>query len=169
MYANIIIILINQLGFFFYLGKSNKKADYYYLTFKYLVYAFSCYLVCGYAGVLFYLICSSNIIYQLFKLKSFLLLKLLLTIGIIALYIYECDYTFINNIPFIVAISMMWIKPYVKFIKKEYVEFIEKVLIIIYAYQFKLYMLALYELYLLAFKTVIKFFSKYLNFVNKRI
>ena len=117
MYANIIIVLINQLGFFFYLGKRNRKSDYYYLTICYLVYAFSCYLVNGYVGTLFYMMCASNILMKLFKIDKYILSRLTFTIGFMYLYYVVKDYSFYNNIPYIVALSYMWIKPYFK--KKE--------------------------------------------------
>ena len=79
------------------------------------------------------------------------------------------DYSFYNNIPYLVALSYMWIKPYVKGKLKQLFKYTEKLLIIIYAYKFKIYMLALIELYRLCFKIIVKYLSKYISFVNKRI
>lgn len=169
MYANIIVILVNQLGFFFYLGKKTRKSDYIFLTVCYAVYAFAFYLVKGNVGTLFYMMCASNILMQLFKLNKNLFIKLFFTISFMYLYYSVKDYSFYNNIPYLVALSYMWIKPYVKGKLKQLFKYTEKLLIIIYAYKFKIYMLALIELYRLCFKIIVKYLSKYISFVNKRI
>lgn len=169
IYANIIVILINQIGFLFYLGKKNRKSDYYFMTIFYLFYAFSFYLINGYVGVLFYLMCASNIVMQIFKVNRNIFSKLVFTLGFIYLYLYSKDYTFYNNIPYLVALSYMWIKPFTKGSKKAFLEHLENILIIIYAYRFKLYALALLKLYRVCFKIISKYFNKYIKFINKRI
>ena len=169
IYAHIIVILIYQLGFLFYLGRKNRKSDYYYLTICYIVYALAFYLIGGYVGTLFYMMCASNILMQLFKANKNILCRLVFTSGFIYLYLYSKDYSFYNNIPYLVALSYMWIKPFMKGFKKELIEHLENILIIVYAYQFKLYALAFIELYRLCFKIISKGFSRYIKFINKRI
>lgn len=169
MYANMIVILFNQLGFLFYLGKKNRRSDYYFLTICYIAYAFAFYLIKGYVGTLFYLMCASNIVMQIFNVNKNILPRLIFTVGFIYLYIYVKDYTFYNNIPYLVALSYMWIKPFTSGFKKELIKHFENILIIIYAYRFKLYILALIELYRLCFKVVSKYLGKYIKFINKRI
>lgn len=167
VYANLLVILVNQLGFLFYLGKKCNKSDYYFLTVCFATYAYSFYLVNGNVGVLFYMMCSANILMQLFKLNKYIISKIIFTIGFIYLYIYAQDYTFFNNIPYLVALSYMWIKPYAK--KKKLLKYIEDILIIIYAYHFNLYALAILEIYRLCFKVIMKLFTKYIRFINSKI
>ena len=168
VYANILIILAGQISFFFHLVKT-KRNEYYSYILRYIIYALACYLAGGASGIVLYLIFASNIIMQCFNIKSHQIVKLVFTIGCCYLYVYSEDYTLINNLPYIVLFTQMWIKPYVRDKFKSFLKRFEDVLIIIYAYNIKLYILALYELYKLCFKIVIKYFKKYISFVNKRI
>lgn len=167
IYANLIVLLVNQLGFLFYLGKKNRKSDYYFLTVCYACYALAFYLVNGYVGVLFYLMCSANILMQLFKLNRYIISKIVFTIGFMYLYLYAKDYTFYNNIPYLVSLSYMWIKPYVK--RKTLMKYIEDILIIIYSYHYQLYALAILEIYRLCFKVIVKYFTKFIRHINSKI
>ncbi len=169
IFANIIVILVNHLGFIFYLGKRNLKSDYYFLTICYVTYAIAFYLIGGYVGVLFYMMCASNILMQLFKANKIIISRLVFTFSFMFLYWYIKDYSFYTNIPYIVALSYMWIKPFTKNFKKELLEHIEDILIIIYSYQFKLYALSFLLLFRLCFKIVTKYFKKYLKFINSKI
>ena len=168
MYANILIVLLYQLRFLLFLHNT-KKSEYYKMIITYAAYAFAFYLVGASAGLMLYTIAASNIIMQLFKINRNIILKLSFTI--LCMYLYWCskDYTFINNIPYIVLVSQMWIKPFTKGIKKEYITKLEKVLIIIYAYNYKLYAIAFIETYHLVFEIISKYFKKYISFIEKRI
>ncbi|MBO4600822.1 MAG: hypothetical protein J5634_01135 [Bacilli bacterium] len=168
VYANILIILSHQARFFFHLFQTRRSA-YYQKIIKYICYSVAFYLVGGYVGTLFYMIYASNIIMQIFNVSKSILFKLLVTILAIYLYLYTEDYTFINNIPYLVLLSNMWIRPYIKVLDNKFTMYLEKILIIAYAYIYKLYMLSFFEGYFLIFNIVSKYFKKTVNYFDKKI
>lgn len=168
MYANIFVALVYQLRFFLYLYNS-KKSIYYKLIFTYAAYAFAFYLAGGSAGLMLYTILASINIMHLFKINKDVILKLCFTILCMYLYWYSKDYTFINNMPYIALVLHLWLKPHTKKIINGYVVYLEKLLIIIYAYNYKLYIMAIYEIYQLAFLIISKYLKKYVSFFQKKI
>ena len=166
--ANILVILFRQI--FLFKGAFRRKPKLYVAvtTLKYACFAFALYIGRAYSGTLFYMVCAANIIIQQFRMEKSWFTKTVLTLFIVWCNLMTLKFNIYHLLPYFILISYMWIKPYTKgFIRKRIFD-IEDIMLIVYAYHYKIYALFFFELVDLIFRHASSSMQKLIKYTDDK-
>lgn len=166
--ANILIIFVSYLTFIKSLMRI-RSINYIVKIIANIIYAYAFYLCGAISGTLTYLLFAAYVFVLWFNINKSILPKILFT-GAISYFIYFTkDFNIINIFPYIVFLIHIWPKVY---IKNNFVQNIlritEKILIIIYAYKYQLYTLAILEIMNISFDYLSRIFQGLIKWTDKR-
>ena len=157
-YANFLESLTNKL-YFKYVIKSI------YLG----MYALGFYYLGASTGVSFFFLYLLNIFIQSIKIYKYMIMKILFTVLIILSFIFFKEFKIIDILMYLLFLSFIWVRPYIKKDKNiSRFKLIKKLIISIYSYIVCAYVPAVLNIMSVAFYFISGSLIKLTNFTNSR-
>lgn len=168
MQSNILVFFLRHIFLFKNALKTRPKLYYIVNILKYASFAYALYLGKAYSGVIYYMVCCGLIVIQHHHMQKSWFTKVTLTLFILWCNLMTLNFNVFHLLPYIILISYILIRPYTRGFIRQRVFDVEDLMLIIYAYHYKIYVLFFYELVDFVFRKLSSIFKKLIKFTEER-